>query len=91
VVVREASRLTHGGSGDVKTEWFEDLFEKELGKYARFITEMTDNQLRQDKLLQEIKVRDGPKALLLLAGMPDRQCFRPTWTSLLKSERRIPV
>lgn len=56
LVVQEAARLAHGGSGDVQTEWFENIFEKELAKYHRLIEEMQGQQAKQERLLANIKV-----------------------------------
>ncbi len=56
-VVAEATRLAHGGSGDVKSELFEDLFESELRKYDRFSAELKRNKGKQEKLLDGIRVR----------------------------------
>lgn len=55
VVVQEAARLAHGGTGDVQTEWFEDIFEKELAKYHRLIEEMQAQQAKQERILTNIK------------------------------------
>jgi programmed cell death 6-interacting protein len=59
VIVQEATRLAHGGSGDVNPELFEDVFEKELKKYGRFVSELDDNQERQDELLADIRVSES--------------------------------
>lgn len=56
IVVQEAARLAHGGTGDVQTEWFEDIFEKELAKYHRLIEEMQAQQSKQERILANIKV-----------------------------------
>ncbi len=56
IIVQEATRMAHGGSGDVKSEWFENVFEEELKKYGRFVSELEDNQKRQEELLAEIRV-----------------------------------
>ena len=55
-VLQEATRLAHGGSGDVKTEWFEDLFGKSLEKYAQVQNDMDAEIARQDTLLEQIRV-----------------------------------
>lgn len=60
IVVQEAARLAHGGTGDVQTEWFEDIFEKELTKYHRLIEEMQAQQAKQERLLANIKVSHKP-------------------------------
>lgn len=57
LIVQEAARLAHGGSGDVQTEWFEDIFERELAKYHRLTEEMQGQQTKQERLLAKIKVR----------------------------------
>lgn len=54
-VLQEASRLAHGGSGDVKPEWFEGIFEKALGKYDKLRDDMTSQSDSQDELLEEIR------------------------------------
>ncbi|KAK4690084.1 hypothetical protein P7C73_g49, partial [Tremellales sp. Uapishka_1] len=56
VVLKEASKLAHGGSGDVKTEWFEEIFEQELGKFDRVQNDMEDEISKQEKLLEDIRV-----------------------------------
>ena len=56
LVVQEAARFAHGGTGDVQTEWFEDIFEKELAKYHRLIEEMHAQQAKQERILANIKV-----------------------------------
>lgn len=56
LVIQEASKLAHGGSGDVKPEWFEDIFERELVKYQRLKLEMQCEAAKQEKLLDIIKV-----------------------------------
>ncbi|KAJ9109194.1 hypothetical protein QFC21_000523 [Naganishia friedmannii] len=58
LVVQEAARLAHGGSGDVQTDWFEDIFEKELAKYHRLIEEMQGQQAKQERLLANIRAQN---------------------------------
>jgi len=55
-VLQEATRLAHGGSGDVKTEWFEDMFGKSLEKYAHINGDMEREASKQDELLEQIRV-----------------------------------
>ncbi len=57
VVLQEAARLAHGGSGDVKPEWFEQTFDKELRKYQRLVEEMENHCAKQSRLLDSVKVR----------------------------------
>jgi programmed cell death 6-interacting protein len=54
--LKEATRLAHGGTGDVKTEWFEDIFGKGLEKYERLKEEMMEEVRKQDGLLEQIRV-----------------------------------
>lgn len=54
-VLQEASRLAHGGSGDVKPEWFEPIFEKALAKYDNLRDDMTSEADTQDELLEQIR------------------------------------
>ncbi|BEI84836.1 hypothetical protein CcaverHIS002_0502370 [Cutaneotrichosporon cavernicola] len=54
-VLQEASRLAHGGSGDVKPEWFEPLFDKAAAKYDRLRDEMDAEAGGQDELLEQIR------------------------------------
>lgn len=61
--MKEASKLAHGGTGDVRTEWFEEIFGKSMEKYERVKEEMLDEVRKQDGLLEQIRV--GP--LLILA------------------------
>lgn len=55
-VLQEASRLAHGGSGDVKPEWFEPIFEKALSKYDKLKEDMVAEPASQDELLEQIRV-----------------------------------
>lgn len=55
-VLKEATRLAHGGTGDVKTEWFEDIFGKGLEKYEKLKEELMQEVRKQDSLLEEIRV-----------------------------------
>lgn len=55
-VLKEATRLAHGGSGDVKTEWFEDLFGKAMEKYDKLKDEMAGEDRTQEQLLERIRV-----------------------------------
>ncbi|KAK6911000.1 pH-response regulator protein palA/RIM20 [Kwoniella mangroviensis CBS 8507] len=54
-VLTEATRLAHGGTGDVKTEWFEDLFGRNLEKYDRIREEMEAEGSEQNALLEQIR------------------------------------
>jgi hypothetical protein len=63
--LKEASKLAHGGTGDVRTEWFEEIFGKSMEKYERVKGEMLDEVRKQDGLLEQIRV--GP--LLILAWL----------------------
>ncbi|WWD19366.1 pH-response regulator protein palA/RIM20 [Kwoniella shandongensis] len=54
-VLQESSRLAHGGSGDVKTEWFEDMFHKSLEKYDRLKDELDAEGSKQEQLLEQIR------------------------------------
>jgi programmed cell death 6-interacting protein len=55
-VLKEASRLAHGGTGDVKTEWFEEIFGKSMEKYERLREEIEGEARKQDDLLERIRV-----------------------------------
>jgi len=55
-VMKEASRLAHGGTGDVKTEWFEDIFGRGMEKYEKLRGEMDEEGKKQDGLLEQIRV-----------------------------------
>ena len=55
-VLQEATKLAHGGSGDVKPEWFESLFEQSLGKYDSVKQDMDAETSRQERLLEQIRV-----------------------------------
>ncbi|KAJ9095781.1 hypothetical protein QFC20_006576 [Naganishia adeliensis] len=57
-VVQEAARLAHGGSGDVQTEWFEGIFEKELEKYHTLVEEMQAQEQKQNRILAKIEVKN---------------------------------
>ena len=62
-VLKEATRLAHGGTGDVKTEWFEGIFEKGLEKYEKLKEEMMEEVRKQNGLLEEIRVSTHPDLL----------------------------
>jgi len=55
-VLKEATKLAHGGTGDVKTEWFEEIFDRGLEKYEKLKGEMIEEVRKQDALLEEIRV-----------------------------------
>lgn len=55
-ILQEASRLAHGGSGDVKPEWFEGIFEKAAAKYDKLRADMDAEAGGQDLLLEQIRV-----------------------------------
>lgn len=77
-VLQEASRLAHGGSGDVKPEWFEDIFGKGMEKYEKLLREMVDEAAKQDELLERIRVSyadgstDDSDLLILLVRLKTR-------------------
>lgn len=54
-VLQEASKLAHGGSGDVKPEWFEGIFEESLSKYDKLRDSMSDETSTQEQLLEQIR------------------------------------
>ncbi|GMK55878.1 hypothetical protein CspeluHIS016_0209340 [Cutaneotrichosporon spelunceum] len=58
-VLQEASRLAHGGSGDVKPEWFDPLFDKAAAKYDRLRDDMDAESGGQDGLLENIRKQNG--------------------------------
>ncbi|WVQ79570.1 pH-response regulator protein palA/RIM20 [Cryptococcus sp. DSM 104549] len=58
-VLQEATRLAHGGTGDVKPEWFEDIFHKSLEKYEGVQKEMGEEETKQDELLQQIQAQNA--------------------------------
>jgi programmed cell death 6-interacting protein len=64
-VIKEASRLAHGGSGDVQTEWFEEMFERALGKYEGLKKEITAEMASQETLLEAIRVSEAGLGCLL--------------------------
>ena len=55
-VLKEATRLAHGGSGDVRTEWFEGIFDKSLGKYDQIKSDMAKAENTQEQILAQIGV-----------------------------------
>jgi programmed cell death 6-interacting protein len=55
-VLKEATKLAHGGTGDVKTEWFEEIFGRGMEKYERLRGEMEEEGRKQDELLEKIRV-----------------------------------
>ncbi|WVO14605.1 pH-response regulator protein palA/RIM20 [Cryptococcus depauperatus] len=57
-VVLEATKLAHGGTGDVKTEWFEDIFDKGLEKYDIVKKGMNEEANKQDELLDQIRAQN---------------------------------
>ena len=48
--------MAHGGSGDVKPEWFEGIFEKALEKYEGVRADMAREGGKQEALLERIRV-----------------------------------
>lgn len=56
-VLQEATKLAHGGTGDVRPEAFEGIFEKSLEKYDNAKRGMQEAGQKQDQLLDEIRVR----------------------------------
>jgi programmed cell death 6-interacting protein len=55
--------LAHGGSGDVKTEWFEGLFEESLRRYDEVKGDMDREVERQEGLLSQIRVSHPSRAI----------------------------
>jgi hypothetical protein len=60
-VLKEATKLAHGGTGDVKTEWFEEIFGRGMEKYERLRGEMEEEGRKQDELLEKIRVSSNSK------------------------------
>ena len=60
-VLKEATKLAHGGTGDVKTEWFEEIFGRGMEKYERLRGEMEEEGRKQDELLEKIRVSHNSK------------------------------
>ncbi|ORX38229.1 BRO1-like domain-domain-containing protein [Kockovaella imperatae] len=58
-VLKEATRLAHGGSGDVKTEWFESIFDKGLGKYDEIKSDMRAAETKQEAILATISEQNA--------------------------------
>ena len=54
LVLGEATRMAHGGSGDVRPEWFEPIFEKALEKYERIKGDMEAETAKQEALLARV-------------------------------------
>jgi hypothetical protein len=48
--------MAHGGSGDVRAEWFEGIFDKSLDKYEGVKGEMAREEEKQKALLERIRV-----------------------------------
>ena len=55
-VLQEATRLAHGGSGDVKPEWFEGVFDKSMSKYDGIKQDLDNETARQERLLERVRV-----------------------------------
>jgi programmed cell death 6-interacting protein len=55
-VLAEAGRMAHGGSGDVRAEWFEGIFDKGLEKYEGAKGEMAREEEKQKVLLERLRV-----------------------------------
>jgi programmed cell death 6-interacting protein len=55
-VLEQAAKTSHGSSGEVKPEWFEDIFEKELRKYHRLVDEMRAHCDQQERVLGTLGV-----------------------------------
>ncbi|EJT53233.1 hypothetical protein A1Q1_07157 [Trichosporon asahii var. asahii CBS 2479] len=58
-VLQEASKLAHGGSGDVKPEWFEGIFEESLSRYDKLRDSMSDETSTQEQLLEQIRQQNN--------------------------------
>lgn len=59
-VLEQAAKMSHGSSsGEVKPEWFEDIFEKELRKYHRLIDEMRAHCEQQERVLGTLEERNN--------------------------------
>lgn len=58
LVLNEANSIQRSaGTGEVKVEWFETLFERELKKYAGFKKDLEANVQETESVLEEIRVR----------------------------------
>lgn len=55
LVLAEATRMAHGGSGDVRPEWFEPIFDKALEKYERIKADMGAETAKQEALLARVR------------------------------------
>jgi programmed cell death 6-interacting protein len=77
-VLKEATKLAHGGTGDVKTEWFEEIFGRGMEKYERLRGEMEEEGRKQDELLEKIRVSPGSKrrAQRVARNQPEAAPFR---------------
>jgi hypothetical protein len=69
-VLSEANSIQRsaGTSGEVRVEWFESLFEKELRKYAGFKTDLQANVRETEAALEDIRVGLDPRCCLAVAG-----------------------
>ncbi|KAL7422504.1 pH-response regulator protein palA/rim20 [Cryptotrichosporon argae] len=57
-VLQEASRLAHGGSGDVDPSAFAPIFENALAKYDRFKRDVAAEASEQERLLDDIRAQN---------------------------------
>ncbi|WOO78376.1 pH-response regulator protein palA/RIM20 [Vanrija pseudolonga] len=57
-VLQEASRLASGGTGDVRPEAFEGIFEKAISKYDKIRDDMDAEPAAQDQLLEQIRTQN---------------------------------
>ena len=65
---RQAAKMSHGpSSGEVKPEWFEDIFERELRKYHRLGDEMGAHCEQQERAL----------------GTHELSCLRVIWSCII--------
>lgn len=89
-VVQEAARLAHGGSGDVQTEWFEGIFEKELEKYHALVEEMQAQEQKQNRILAKIEVRCDPEfCLSQLTVVPTSQTKNKLFLQEKQEDTRV--
>lgn len=85
-----------GSPGEVRVEWFETLFEKELRKYAGFKTDLQANVRETEAALENIRVGRNSGLPTRATGQPIADCLTLPKSQIqnedfLNSRRTSPV
>lgn len=86
-VLQEASRLASGGTGDVRPEAFEGIFEKAISKYDKIRDDMDTEPAAQDQLLEQIRV--GAAIIPLCSSRLPSQTQNDAFLAERKTDPRV--